>query len=82
MATPEKTVKRINERQETEIIDPREVRRRAGKIGRKNEPPQKERADRPNPGKGASARRGDRDMEEIDKMLLTQSLKDDLGLEK
>ena len=82
VATPEKTVKRINERQETEIIDPREVRRRAGKIGRKNEPPQKERADRPNPGKGASARRGDRDMEEIDKMLLTQSLKDDLGLEK
>lgn len=56
VATPEKMVKRINERQETEIINTEEVRRKAG----------------------ATPRR--RDIKEVDKMLLTQSLKKDLNL--
>ena len=79
VSTPEKTVKRINERQETEIIDPREVRRRAGKI-RKTGASEKSRKERPMPKKGPAAKR--HDMEEVDKMLLTQSLKNDLDLEK
>ena len=77
VSTPEKTVKRINERQETEIIDPREVRRRAGRV-RKGGAPEKGRKERPMPKKGPSAKR--HDMEEVDKMLLTQSLKNDLDL--
>ena len=77
VATPEKTVKRINERQETEIIDPKEVRRRAGRV-RKGGAPEKGRKERPMPKKGPSAKR--HDMEEVDKMLLTQSLKNDLDL--
>lgn len=80
VATPEKTVKRINERQETEIIDPKEVRRRAGKGTRKNGTSQKERGERHTPRRGPSAKK--HDMEEVDKMLLTQSLKDDLDMGK
>ena len=82
VATPEKTVKRINERQETEIIDAAEVRKRTGK---KAKPPVKkaERADAP-AGRRRSAKKGPaakrHDMEEVDKMLLTQSLKKDLDL--
>ncbi|WP_346663380.1 hypothetical protein [uncultured Merdimonas sp.] len=53
IATPEKTVKKINERQETEIIDAEEVRRKARKR---------------------------KDVKDVDKVLLTQSLKDDLGM--
>ena len=77
VATPEKSVKRIYERQETEIIDPKEVRRRAGRV-RKGGAPEKGRKERPMPKKGPSAKR--HDMEEVDKMLLTQSLKNDLDL--
>ena len=61
VATPEKTVKRINERHETEIIDAVQVRKRSKRQearvhGRKH------------------------DIGEVDKMLLTQSLKQDLNL--
>lgn len=80
VATPEKTVKRINERQETEIIDPKEVRRRAGKGTRKNGTSKKEKGERHTPRRGPSAKK--HDMEEVDKMLLTQSLKDDLDMGK
>ena len=82
VATPEKTVKRISERQETEIIDAAEVRKRTGK---KAKPPVKksERADAP-AGRRRSAKKGPaakrHDMEEVDKMLLTQSLRKDLNL--
>ena len=62
---------------ETEIIDPKEVRRRAGRV-RKGGAPEKGRKERPMPKKGPSAKR--HDMEEVDKMLLTQSLKNDLDL--
>lgn len=55
ISTPEKTVKRINERQETEIIDAEEVRKKARKR---------------------------RDMKDVDKMLLTQSMEQDLGVKK
>lgn len=61
VATPEKTVKRINERHETEIIDAAQVRRKSRR--------QEERKGRPR-----------NDMDEVDKMLLTQSLKQDLDL--
>ena len=53
VSTPEKTVKRINERQETEIIDAEEVRKKARKR---------------------------RDMKDVDKMLLTQSMEKDFGM--
>lgn len=55
VSTPEKTVKRINERQETEIIDTEEVRKKARKR---------------------------RDMKDVDKMLLTQSMEKDFGMKK
>lgn len=55
VSTPEKTVKRINERQETEIIDAEEVRKKARKR---------------------------RDMKDVDKMLLTQSMEKDFGMKK
>ena len=55
VSTPEKTVKRINERQETEIIDAEEVRKKARKR---------------------------RDMKDVDKMLLTQSMENDFGMKK
>ncbi|MEZ3434075.1 MAG: hypothetical protein K1W34_05520 [Lachnospiraceae bacterium] len=71
VSSPEKTVKRINGHRETEIIDAAEVRRKSKKQGKKpeNRSPVREGA----PGRG-------RDMEEVDKMLLTQSLKQDLNL--
>ena len=56
VSTPEKTVKKINERQETEIFDTEEVRRKTGWRSRK----QKD--------------------EEVDRMLLTQSLQNDPDL--
>lgn len=55
ISTPEKTVKRINERHETEIIDAEEVRKKAKKR---------------------------KDMKDVDKMLLTQSMEHDFGMKK
>ena len=80
VASPEKTVKKINERQETEIIDTADVRRknqrpeRAPKRGRGGEVPKK----RPEAKKAPKARK--HDMDEVNKMLLTQSLKQDLNI--
>lgn len=71
VSTPEKTVKRINGHRETEIIDAAEVRRKSKKQSKKPE--------RRSPVKEGASVRG-RDMEEVDKMLLTQSLKQDLNL--
>lgn len=90
VATPEKTVKRINERQETEIIDAEEVRKkskRAGgaapkKLGSK-EPVRKAPAGKqrkPAPKKGPSAK--SRVIGNTEQILLTQSLKKDLELDK
>lgn len=77
VATPEKTVKRINERQETEIIDTSEVRRRGRKgAAKKNEQERRGPGRKATPRKGPSAKR--HDMSEVDKMLLTQSLNEDL----
>lgn len=71
VSTPEKTVKRINGHRETEIIDAAEVRKRNKKQNK-------------NPGKHSPAKAGSsvksRDMAEVDNMLLTQSLKQDLNL--
>lgn len=78
VATPEKTVKRINERQETEIIDAAEVRKRNRKQARKSEKRASlEKGVVPKKGPGAKKH----DMKEVDKMLLTQSLKKDLDME-
>ena len=80
VASPEKTVKKINERQETEIIDTADVRRknqrpeRAPKRGRGGEVPKK----RPEAKKAPKARK--HDINEVNKMLLTQSLKQDLNI--
>lgn len=67
VSTPEKTVKRINGHRETEIIDAAEVRKRSRKQGRN-----------PQIKEGAPSR--SHDMDEVEKMLLTQSLKQDLNL--
>ena len=76
VARPEKTVKRINERQETEIIDTETVRKKSGTasggVGKNGK--------RPMPKKGQSVKR--HDMREVDKMLLTQSLRKDLNIRK
>lgn len=80
ISTPEKTVKRINERQETEIINTEEVRRKSGKGQGRNAsaPVQKKAPKKPSAKKGPSAKK--HDMREVDKMLLTQSLRKDLDL--
>lgn len=80
ISTPEKTVKRINERQETEIINTEEVRRKSGKGQGRNAaaPFQKKAPRKPSAKKGPSAKK--HDMREVDKMLLTQSLRKDLDL--
>lgn len=74
VAKPEKTVKRINERHETEIINVDVVRKKSGAAsgrgGRDNK--------RPVPKRGQSVKR--HDMREVDKLLLTQSLRKDLNL--
>ena len=72
VARPEKTVKRINERQETEIIDTESVRKNSGARGIRKD------GKRPVPRKGQSVKK--HDMREVDKMLLTQSLRKDLDL--
>ena len=76
----EATVKRINERQETEIINTEEVRRKSGKGQGRNvaAPSQKKAPRKPSAKKGPSAKK--HDMREVDKMLLTQSLRKDLDL--
>ncbi len=70
VSTPEKTVKRINERRETEIIDTAEVRKRNAK--------------RQNAKTDSSVKKSSsgkkHSMEEVDKLLLTKSLKRDLNL--
>lgn len=65
VATPEKTVKKINEHRETEIINASEVHKRSRRQG--------EASPRPSGSKK-------RNIDEVDKMLLTQSLKKDLHL--
>lgn len=95
VATPEKTVKRINERKETEIIDAEEMRKRAAKMEKaakkkssESKMPEEKKAARANTKKttkrpatkrGPSAKK--HDMAEVDKMLLTQSLRKDLNLD-
>lgn len=74
VAKPEKTVKRINERQETEIMNTEVVRRKSGASSKGTAKSSK----RPVPKKGQSVKK--HDMREIDKMLLTQSLRRDLNL--
>lgn len=81
----EKKVKTINEREETEIIEPAEVRRRPRKEGEtpKKRPPQNRDVQnrpkrRPEAKKGPSAKR--HDIDEVNKLLLTQSLKQDLNI--
>lgn len=87
VATPEKTVKRINERQETEIIDTEAVRRNSGAISPKKPHKTAEKKEvyageksvrKRSPQKGPAAKK--HDMREVDKMLLTQSLRKDLNL--
>lgn len=84
VATPEKTVKRINERHGTEIMDTNKIR--------KNRQPKNDRTEkvhpnqrqsnqgrkRPTAKKGPSAKK--HDIDEVNKLLLTQSLKKDLNM--
>ena len=78
VATPEKTVKRINERQETEIIDTETVRKKADSQAQNRRVNVKKSGKKPAPKKGPAAKK--HDMKEVDKMLLTQSLRKDLNL--
>lgn len=74
VSTPEKTVKRINERHETEIIDTAEVRRRS----RGREKAAVKQPSHQAHQKSSVSRK--HDMDEVDRVLLTQSLKKDLDL--
>ena len=78
VATPEKTVKRINERQETEIIDTETVRKKADSQAQNRRVNVKKSGKKPAPKKGPAAKK--HDMKEVAKMLLTQSLRKDLNL--
>lgn len=87
VATPEKTVKRINERQETEIIDTETVRKSSAAVPAKESDETGHKKNAQNSGSGdkrRSAKKGPaakkHDMREVDKMLLTQSLRKDLDL--
>ena len=87
VSTPEKTVKRINERQETEIMNPDEVRKMAKKSAENRNRSVSNngvRISQANPGKKRPPKKGPvtkkHDMKELHKMLLTQSLKRDLNL--
>lgn len=75
IAAPEKTVKRINKRHETEIIDTDEVRRKT------NERVPRSRAQSQSPKKRTQngTRSKSKDMEQ---MLLTQSLREELKLDE
>lgn len=74
VAKPEKTVKRINARQETEIMDTDAVRKKSGASPGRSSVNNR----RPVPRRGQSVKK--HDMKEVDKMLLTQSLRKDLNL--
>lgn len=74
VAKSEKTVKRINARQETEIMDADAVRKKSGASSGKSSVNNR----RPVPRRGQSVKK--HDMKEVDRMLLTQSLRKDLNL--
>ncbi len=80
VSTPEKTVKRINKRQEPENVDAAEVRRRNRSSGSSSakKTVDNTRVKKSQLKRGPAAKK--HDMKEIDKMLLTQSLKKDLNL--
>lgn len=91
VATPEKTVKKINERQETEIIDTEGVRRKERKGSKASEKKPIRDMGQPRHGKGgavpkkhAGAQKAPaakkHDINEVNKMLLTQSLRQDLNI--
>lgn len=79
VATPEKTVKRINERQETEIIDTEEVRNKASR-----QQGQRAKSQSAAPSKRPAVRKGsafkESDMSNTEQILLRESLKRDLEL--
>lgn len=81
VATPEKTVKHINERHETEIIDAAEVRKRSKKQAKKSEDRGRHPSPKGEPVPKRSTEAKKHDMKEVDKMLLTRSLKKDLDME-
>ena len=84
--TKEKTIKTINEREEKEVVEPAEVKRHPRKEGeapKKKRPPQQQEAQkrakkRPEARKAPSAKR--HDIDEVNKLLLTQSLRQDLNI--
>lgn len=91
VATPEKTVKRINERQETEIIDTDEVRRRNRKGGKVLKGKEAREVKKARNAKGGAVPKKHpeqqnrpsvkkHDIDEVNKMLLTQGLKQDLNI--
>lgn len=91
VATPEKTVKKINERQETEIIDTEGVRRKERKGSKVSGKKAVRDMGQPRHGKGgavpkkhAGAQKAPsakkHDIDEVNKMLLTQSLRKDLNI--
>lgn len=78
VATPEKTVKRINERQETEIMDTAEVRRRARKQAQRQAQAQAKEQPARKPKRERAAKK--RELDEVENTLLKESLKKDLDL--
>ena len=75
MTTPEKTVKKINERQETEIIDAEAVKRLSHADYRSPAQIRASQARKHSPKRGPAPKK--HDMKDVDKMLLTQSLENE-----
>ena len=76
VSTPEKTVKRINERQETEIMDTAEVRKKCKKIRHKEKARQSEQGQKNEKIVRTSKRRNVMDAD-VDQELLRRSFEND-----
>lgn len=81
IAAPEKTVKRINERRNTEEIDSEEIRRRAPRKSDVRRATGSQRAKSNNSRKSPTAQRRPRVPDNTDELLLAKSLKEELDIQ-
>ena len=81
IAAPEKTVKRINERRNTEEIDSEEIRRRAPRKSDVRRASVSQRAKSNNSRKSPAAQRRPRVPDNTDELLLAKSLKEELDIQ-
>lgn len=81
IAAPEKTVKRINERRNTEEIDSEEIRRRAPRKSDSRRNPGSQRVRNSAPRKSSAAQRRPHVPDNTDELLLARSLKEELDIQ-